>query len=330
MQSYIEKVSSGENLTFKESETVINKIFTDATDAQIASLLMALKIKGETVDEITGFACGMKKAAYNISPNVQGALIDIVGTGADKHNTINVSTAAAIIVSAAGVNVAKHGNRAITSLCGSADVLEELGIQIEQDPLSVQTSIENIGIGFMFAPVFHPAMKRVSNIRKDIGIRTIFNILGPLTNPACANAQIIGVHDPKLCETFAHSLMKMGIKKALIVHGDGMDEISNISETRVAELQHGKIMVYNIAPEDFGFARAKYIDIVGGTSKENALDILCVLNGEIGPKRDIIVLNAAAALYIAGVSSSIKTAIPIIEEIIDSGKAMDKLKQLVI
>lgn len=327
MKNYIQKISAGGNLTFQEAENAITDIFTDATDAQIAGLLMALKMKGETVNEIAGFASGMQKVANTISPNVKDILVDIVGTGGDKHNTINVSTAAAIIASAAGINIAKHGNRAITSLCGSADVLEELGIPIGQSPQSVQTSIENIGIGFMLAPVFHPAMKRVTNIRKEMNIRTIFNILGPLTNPAHADAHVIGVYDPDLCEIFAHVLKKMGSKRALIVHGDGMDEISNISETKIAELKDGKIKVYTITPEDFGIRRAKATEIVGGTPKENAHDIIYIFKGEKGPKRDIIVLNAAATLYIANKSPSIKAAIPIVEEILDSGKAMNKLKQ---
>lgn len=327
MQSYIQKVSAGENLTLQEAEKAITEIFTKATDAQIAGLLMALKIKGETADEIAGFACGMKKAARSIHPDVKGTLVDVVGTGADRHNTINVSTAAAIIASAAGVNVAKHGNRAITSLSGSADVLEQLGIKIDKDPEYVKASIEKIGIGFMLAPVFHPAMKRVAGIRKEMGVRTIFNILGPLTNPASADAQLIGVYDPSLCEVFAQVLKKLGAKRAMIVHGDGMDEISNISETQVAELKDGKIRTYKISPEDMGIKRAKATDIVGGTPAENAKDIIYIFKGEKGPKRDLIVINAAAALYVAGAADSLKEAIPMVEAVIDSGKAMEKLRQ---
>ena len=327
MQSYIQKVSAGENLTLQEAEKAITEIFTQATDAQIAGLLMALKMKGETADEIAGFACGMKKAARNIFPDVKGTLVDVVGTGADRHKTINVSTAAAIIASAAGVNVAKHGNRAITSLSGSADVLEQLGIKIDKDPESVKESIEKIGIGFMLAPVFHPAMKRVAGIRKEMGVRTVFNILGPLTNPASADAQLIGVYDPNLCETFAQVLRKMGAKRAMIVHGDGMDEISNISETQVAELKDGRIKTYTISPEDLGIKRAKAIDIVGGTPAENAKDIIYIFKGEKGPKRDLVVINAAAALYVAGAADSLKEAIPMVEEVIDSGQAMEKLRQ---
>lgn len=327
MQSYIQKVSAGENLTLQEAEKAITEIFTQATDAQIAGLLMALKMKGETADEIAGFACGMKKAARSIHPDVKSTLVDVVGTGADRHNTINVSTAAAIIASAAGVNVAKHGNRAITSLSGSADVLEQLGIKIDKDPEHVKTSIEKIGIGFMLAPVFHPAMKRVAGIRKEMGVRTIFNILGPLTNPASADAQLIGVYDPTLCEVFAQVLRKMGAKRAMIVHGDGMDEISNISETKVAELKDGKIRTYTISPEDLGIKRAKATDIVGGTPAENAKDMIYIFKGEKGPKRDLIVINAAAALYVAGVANSLKEAIPMVEAVIDSGKAMEKLRQ---
>ncbi|MDK2911792.1 MAG: anthranilate phosphoribosyltransferase [Methanolobus sp.] len=326
MKTYIKKVSEGQDLTIKEAEDAITQILTESNDAQIAGLLMALKMKGESADEIAGFSLGMKKAAKLIYPEVEGTLVDIVGTGADRHNTINISTASAIITAAAGVPVAKHGNRSITSLSGSADVLKELGIQVDKAPEEVRQSIEDIGIGFMFAPVFHPSMKRVAGIRQELG-RTVFNILGPLTNPANAKVQLVGVFDRKLCRTMAEVLKKMGVERAMVVHGDGMDEISTLAETCVAELRDGKIRTYTLTPEELGVKRAKATDIVGGTPRENARDIIYVLRGERGPKRDIIAVNAAAALYLAGRTDSIKEAIPLVEETIDSGKALGKLIQ---
>jgi anthranilate phosphoribosyltransferase len=325
MKTYIKKISEGENLTIKEAEDAITKIFTEATDAQIAGLLMALKMKGETPEEIAGFAIGMKKAANNIQPDVKDKLVDVVGTGGDRHNTINVSTASAIVTAAAGVPVAKHGNRSITSLSGSADVLRELGVKVDKTPNEVKESIETKGIGFMFAPMFHPSMKRVGSIRQEMGIRTVFNMLGPLTNPANAKIQVVGVFDQKLCKPFAEVMKKLGVERAMVVHGDGMDEISNLSETYVAELKDGMISTYTITPEELGIKRATANDIVGGTPEENARDIIYILKGEKGPKRDIIVMNSAAALYVAGKADSIKEAIPIVEEVIDSGKALEKL-----
>ncbi|MDW7731430.1 MAG: anthranilate phosphoribosyltransferase [Methanolobus sp.] len=325
MKAYINKVSEGRDLTLDEAEDAITKIFTEATDAQIAGLLISLKMKGETPEEIAGFATGMKKAANTIDPDVDGVLVDVVGTGGDLHNTINVSTASAIVTAAAGVAVAKHGNRSITSLSGSADVLKELGIKVDKQPEEVKESIEKTGIGFMFAPIFHPAMKRVGPIRQEMGVRTVFNMLGPLTNPANAKVQLVGVFDKKLCEPFARVMKELGVERAMAVHGDGMDEISNISETYVAELKAGKVTTYTLTPEELGIKRATTSDIAGGTPKENAQDIIRILKGEKGPKRDLIVMNSAAALYVAGKAGSVKEAIPMVEEVIDSGRAMEKL-----
>jgi anthranilate phosphoribosyltransferase len=325
MKDYIKKVSEKQNLTITEAEDAITKIFTEATDAQIGGLLIALKMKGETTDEIAGFASGMKKAANTINPKAAGALVDIVGTGGDKRNTINISTASAIVTAATGVAVAKHGNRSITSLSGSADVLRELGIKIDKAPEDVTESIEKNGIGFMFAPIFHPAMKRVGPIRQEMGVRTVFNILGPLTNPANAKVQLVGVFDKSLCEPFAQVMKKLGVDRAMVVYGDGMDEISNFSETYVAELKDGNITTYILTPEELGINRATPEDIAGGTPKENAIDIIRILKGEKGPKRDIIVINSAAALYVAGKAASIKEAVPMVEEVLDSGKALEKL-----
>jgi len=327
MKSHIQKLSEGRDLTIEEAEDAATKIFNDATDAQIGAFLMGLKMKGETPDEIAGLAKGMKKAANIISPHVAGTLVDTCGTGGDIHNTINVSTAAALVAAAAGIPVAKHGNYSITSLSGSADVLKQLGIKIDQAPADVRRSIENTGIGFMLAPVFHPAMKRVAGPRKELGVQTVFNILGPLTNPANATAQVIGVFDRKLCKPLAQVLKKLGTERALVVHGDGMDEISNIASTDVAELKDGTVSTYTLTPEELGIKRAVANDIAGGTPAENAQDIIYIFNGEKGPKRDIVVMNAAAALYVAGRVGSIKDAIPLAENAIDSGKAMEKLNE---
>lgn len=329
MKYYLQKLIDGYDLTMAEAEAAMEQIFESATDTQIGAFVMAMKMKGETPDEIAGFAKAMLKVANMISPEVQGTLVDTCGTGGDRHNTINISTTAAIVASAAGVNVAKHGNYSFTSLSGSADVLKELGIKIDLEPEYVKRSIEDIGIGFMLAPKFHPAMKRMVGPRKELGIRTMFNILGPLTNPTGAKSQVIGVFDRTLCKLMAEVLCKLGKEHVLVFHGDGMDEISTLSETYVAELKDGVVTTYTISPEDLGIPRAKATDIVGGTPEENAGDILYIFNGEKGPKRDIVVVNAAAAIYVSGMANSIKEAIPIAEEAIDSKKALYKLKEFI-
>ncbi len=324
---YIQKLEEGRDLSSEEAEAALGEILSTAGDEEIGAFLLALKAKGETPEEITGFVKGMKKVANMIQPDVPFRLVDVVGTGGDGLNTINVSTAAAIVTSAAGVPVAKHGNRAATSMSGSSDVLEALGIKVDLAPEMVRRVIEEIGIGFMFAPVFHPAMKRVAGVRKKLGVRTVFNILGPLTNPAGAKGQVVGVFDKSLCEPIAYALAELGTEHALVVNGDGMDEISNVGETYVAELKEGKVSTYTITPESMGMLRAKPEDIKGGTPKENARDLLCIFKGQKGPKRDIVVLNAAAALYVGGIVGSIRQAIPIAENAIDSGKVMVKFNQ---
>src|SRR5660397_25386 len=244
MKEYIQKLIQKHDLTTEEAEIAISKIFTDATDAQIAAFLTAMKMKGETPAEIAGLARGMKKAANIINPKVNGTLIDTCGTGGDSTGTINVSTGAALVVAGAGVPVAKHGNYSITSRSGSADVLKELGVKIDAPPGQVEKTIETVGIGFMLAPVFHPSMKRVGQIRRDIGFRTVFNILGPLTNPANAKAQVIGVFDGNICEPIAKVLNILGTKRALVVHGNGLDEITTTGETHIVELKDGNITKY--------------------------------------------------------------------------------------
>lgn len=329
MKEYILKLIENKSLTSEEAEIAISKIFTDATDAQIAAFLTALKLKGETPDEIAGLARGMKKAANMIRPNVKGTLIDTCGTGGDSTGTINVSTGAAIVAAGAGVPIAKHGNYSITSKSGSADVLRELGIKIDMSPQEVEKTIENVGIGFMLAPVFHPSMKRVGQIRRDLGFRTIFNILGPLTNPAGAQAQVIGVFDGSLCETMANVLKILGTKRALLVHGGGMDEISNIGETQIVELNNGKITKYTVTPEKLGIKHASVNEILGGAPEDNARDIVEVFKGKKGAKRDIIVINAGAALLVGGKADSLSAGIKMAAETIDSGKALEKLKDFV-
>ncbi len=329
MKEYIQKLIQGQSLTADEAESAISKIFSEATDAQIAAFLTALKLKGETPAEIAGLARGMKKAANMINPKVTGTLIDTCGTGGDSTGTINVSTGAALVTAACGVFVAKHGNYSITSKSGSADVLKELGVKIDLSPQDVQKTIEKTGIGFMLAPVFHPSMKRVAQIRRDLGFRTVFNILGPLTNPANAKAQLIGVFDSSLCEPMANVLNILGTERALVVHGSGMDEISNTGETRIAELNHGRITKYTLTPEKLGIRRVLASEIAGGTPEENARDIVDVLKGKKGPKRDIIVINAGAAMLVSGKVDTIESGIALANRAVDSGAALDKLKDFV-
>ena len=329
MKEYILKLTQKQSLTTEEAELAISSIFADATDAQIAAFLTALKIKGESPAEIAGLARGMKKAANTIKPKVNGTLVDTCGTGGDSTGTINVSTGAAIVAAACSIPVAKHGNYSITSKSGSADVLRELGVRIDLPPQEVEKVIEKVGIGFMLAPVFHPSMKRVAQIRRDLGFRTVFNILGPLTNPASAEAQVIGVFDGSLCEPMASVLNILGTKRALVVHGSGIDEISNTGETRIAELSNGKITKYTVTPEKLGIRRALIGEITGGTPEENAKDIVDVLKGKRGAKRDIIAINAGAALLVSGRAEDLASGIKMANQSIDSGAAMDKLKEFV-
>jgi len=329
MKDYIQKLIQKQHLTTEEAQLAISKIFTDATDVQIAAFLTAMKMKGETPPEIAGLAMGMKKAANIINPKVNGTLIDTCGTGGDSTGTINVSTGAALVAAGAGVYVAKHGNYSITSRSGSADVLKELGVKIDAPPAQVEKTIETVGIGFMLAPVFHPSMKRVAQIRRDLGFRTVFNILGPLTNPANAKAQVIGVFDSSLCEPMANVLNILGTKRALAVHGSGMDEITTAGETQIVELNEGKITKYSTTPEKLGVNRALIGDIAGGTPEENAKDIVQVLKGKKGAKRDIIAINAGAALFISGKADNLAGGINLANQAIDSGAALSKLKELV-
>jgi anthranilate phosphoribosyltransferase len=310
-----------------------------ATDAQIAALLVALHMKGETVEEIVGFAEAIRKAsaslnihdfALDVSGTEREALIDTCGTGGDASGTFNISTATALTVAGAGVRVAKHGNRSVTSQCGSADVVEVLGINITLPPARIAECLQKIGIAFLFAPSMHSAMKYVQPARRELRLRTVFNLLGPLCNPAHASAQVVGVYSSSLVEKLAHALQMLGLKRALVVHGnDGLDEITITGSTHIAEVRNGSIRTYDVSPEEFGLHSAPISEIQGGDKQANADIIRRVLDGERSPRRDVVLLNAAAALVVAGRADSISEAMPIAAESLDSGAAREKLAKLV-
>ncbi|MCK5282695.1 MAG: anthranilate phosphoribosyltransferase [Nanoarchaeota archaeon] len=330
IQEAISKLVEKKDLTLKEAEDVMDEIMSgQATDAQIAGFLVALRLKGETIDEITACAKVMREKASGISPKVE-KLVDVVGTGGDNSNTFNISTASAFVVAGAGVPVAKHGNKSVSSKSGAADVLTSLGVNIMLEPKQVEKCIEEIGIGFMFAPKFHSAMKYAIGPRKELKLRTVFNILGPLTNPASAEHELMGVFDESLTEPLAKVLANLGVKHSLVVHGSGMDEITLTGPTKISEYKDGVIKTYTINPEDFGMEICTKEDIMGGTPGENKDIILNILKGrEKGAKRDIVVLNAAAALLAADEVDSIKEGIKKAEESIDSGKALEKLEKMI-
>ncbi|HAW60164.1 MAG TPA: anthranilate phosphoribosyltransferase [Actinobacteria bacterium] len=325
----IKKVVEHRDLTREEARAVMEEIMSgQAHDAQIGSFLTALRMKGEMVEEISGFAEIMRAHATRISPKAL-ELVDTCGTGGDAPNTFNISTVVAFVASGAGAHIAKHGNRSVSSHCGSADVLEALGVKIEISPQAIEECIDEVGIGFLFAPLLHKAMKHVMPSRKAMGIRTVFNILGPLTNPARASAQILGVYDQSLTEVMAEVLRNLGVRHALVVHGtDGMDEISNTGPSKISELRDGKVKTYTVTPEQFGLPRAKINDLKGGTVEENARIAREILSGGDGPRRDIVLLNAAAALLAAGKASDFVRGLELAAESIDSGAALEKLEKL--
>ncbi|MCR4437057.1 MAG: anthranilate phosphoribosyltransferase [Clostridiales bacterium] len=322
----IQKLVEGKDLMEEEAVEAMNCIMEgEATAAQIGSFITALRIKGETVEEITGCAKVMRQKAEKIEPDLPYC-IDTCGTGGDGADTFNISTASALVAAAGGAAVAKHGNRSVSSKSGSADVLEALGVYIELTPGQVRNCIEKLGIGFMFAPGFHKSMKHAAGPRRDLGIRSIFNILGPLTNPAASKGHVLGVFDEKLTGPLARVLKNLGTHKALVVHGmDGLDEITVTGPTKVSELKDGEIFEYYIHPEEFGLQRASIDEVKGGNARENADIITRIFNGEKGPKRDITVINSAAALYVGKVVDSLEDGIKLSEEIIDSRKALNKL-----
>ncbi len=332
MKEFIQKLVEGKDLTAEESGRAMGIIMSGkATDAQIGSFLTALKMKGETPEEIATFARIMRKFAETINPRVDGTLVDVCGTGGDMLKTFNISTTSMFVISAAGIPIAKHGNRAITSNCGSADVLEELGVNLNLKFEKIREGIENIGIGFMFAPSHHLAMKYVMPARRELGVRTVFNILGPLTNPANASAQLMGVFDPGLTEKLAEVFRLLGLKHAIVAHGEpGLDEISNLGKTRISELCDGKIRTYYVKPEDFGIKRTKPGDIAGGSTKENAKILRDILKGEdAGPRTDIVLLNSAAGIVVGGMADDLKEGLEIAREVLDSGRAYKKLNEFI-
>jgi len=327
---YLQQIVEGRDLFVSEAEALLREVFEGATDAQIGAILIALKMKGESVSEIAGLARAMRASSVRISPQVSGPLVDTCGTGGDGTNTINVSTAAAIVAASCGVFVAKHGNYAVSSSCGSANVLSELGVEVAPGPERVCESIERLGIGFMLAPVFHPSMKRVAPIRKELGMRTVFNILGPLTNPAGACFQVMGVYDPALCEKLASALKILGMERAMVVHGSGLDEITNTGPTRISELKGESVKTYTMTPEQFGYPQASLDEIRGGSPEENAKKLVDILSGAQNPGRDIIAMNSGAALYVSGVAETLFDGASMAEESIDGGKALETLKRMVV
>jgi anthranilate phosphoribosyltransferase len=326
----IAKLVDRQNLTEAEAEAVMHEIM-DGKDspAQIAAYLTALRMKGETVEEITGSARAMREKATRIRVN-DPMVVDTCGTGGDGAATFNVSTTVAFVVAGAGLTVAKHGNRAVSSRSGSADVLKCLGVRVDLPPERVEECVNDIGIGFLFAPLFHGAMKHAMGPRQEIGVRTIFNLLGPLTNPAGASIQVLGVYDEALTETLAKVLVKLGSRHCYVVHGmDGLDEITVTDRTRVSEGKGGRITNYFIEPRDFGFERARLKDLAGGDAEENARIIRDILGGREGPRQQLVLLNAAPALVACGKAATLLDGVKRAQEAIRSGAAMEKLESLV-
>ncbi len=336
----LEIISTGESLSRAEADAVMEQILAGrSNDAEIAELLSALRSKGESLDEVVGFAMAMRRRATPIFPAghslADEALVDTCGTGGDVSGTFNISTAAAFVVAGAGLHVAKHGNRSISSRCGSADVLEQLGARIDLPPERVARSIEEVGIGFLFAPAVHASTRHAMAARRELKTRTIFNLLGPLTNPSGASAQLVGVYDDGVTELMARALGELGVRRAFVVHGaDGLDEISISGETYVSELRNGDVRNYEVTPEDFGLRRAPLDSILGGDARQNAEIIHKVLGRSLlyrehSPHRDIVLANASAALVAAGRAADFRDGVQVATESIDSGKAREKLDAFV-
>ena len=318
-----------EDLTSEVMEQVMEEIMTgEATDAQKASFLTALSMKGETIDEITSAAKGLRSHCERFLNDMD--VLEIVGTGGDGSNTINISTLSSVVVSAAGIPVAKHGNRAASSKCGTADCLEALGVKIDCAPARSAQILKDINLCFLFAQKYHPAMRFVGAVRKEMGIRTLFNVLGPLANPAGATMQLFGVYSEELVEPLAHVLRNLGVKRAMVVYGrDSMDEISLSAETKVCEFKNDEFKSYVIKPEDLGLTRCNKEDLIGGTPQENAAIVNDILGGAKGPKTDVVLLNAGAAIYLASDGITLKDGIEKAREIIVSGKAKKQLKEFI-
>jgi anthranilate phosphoribosyltransferase len=330
-----------QSLTRDEARAVMSEVLTGkCTDTQIAALLVALHMKGETVEEIVGFAEAIREAAsplqaadesaIDVSGTERDALVDTCGTGGDASGTFNISTATALVAAGAGVRVAKHGNRSVTSKCGSADVMEALGVNINLTPARVAACLHEVGIAFLFAPALHSAMKFVQPARRELRLRTVFNLLGPLTNPAHASAQVVGVYSDDLVEKLAEALSMLGLRRALVVHGsDGLDEITTSGPTRVAEVRDGLVHTYEVTPEEFGLQRSPIESLSGGDAAANAQIIREILDGKKSACRDVVLLNAAAALVAAGRADHLSGAIPVAAQAIDSGAAANKLDALI-
>ncbi len=330
----IQKLVEGFNLTYEETQTTLKEIMAgEATNAQIAAYLTALRMKGETVEEVTALAEVMRQNCQKIYPQNAGRLVDTCGTGGDKIKTFNISTAAAFVIAGAGISVAKHGGRSVTSKSGSADVLERLGLNLNASPAAVTRSIEQVGIGFMFAPVFHPAMKYAVAPRKEVGIRTVFNLLGPLTNPAGANVQLLGVYDPKLTAPVALALQRLGCVEAMVVHGlDGLDEISTVGKTVISHLKNGEAKTLEVSPKSFGVSQAAAEDLLGSTPQENAELLFQILTAQIAaddPRVEAVLVNSAAGLVLGEKALNFAGGMEVARESLASGAAYKKLKGLI-
>ncbi len=330
----IQKLIEGYNLTSGESGEIMREVMSGkATNSQTAAFLTALRMKGEAVEELIAFASVMREHSSQIHPHMENRLIDTCGTGGDKIKTFNVSTTAAFVIAGAGVAVAKHGNRAVTSKCGSADVLERLGLNLNLGPKAVEHIIEKVGMGFMFAPAFHPAMKYAVEPRREIGIRTAFNLLGPLTNPACANAQLLGVYDAKLTTPMAHVLQQLGCEEAMVVHGiDGLDEVSTVGKTVISHLKEGKVTAFKTVPKDFGVRKASPSDLKVATPQESAETLFKILFGNLAlgdPKVEFVLVNSAAGIIVGGKAETFEDGMELARKSIESGTAYAKLKALV-
>jgi anthranilate phosphoribosyltransferase len=329
IQQAIKKILNKEDLSLEVTKTVMDEIMSgNATNAQIASFITALRMKGETIDEIT--ACAMSMRNIGLKLRHEGDVLDIVGTGGDEANTFNISTISSIIISAAGIPVAKHGNRSVSSKCGSADVLEALGVKIDIPVEKSERILKEIGLCFLFAPLYHSSMRYAAPVRKELGIRTIFNILGPLSSPANANLQLLGVYDENLVEPMARVLANLGVKRAMVVHGhDGLDEVSLSSKTTVCEVNKGQVNSFFLDPHQFGFDYCKPEELVGGDPVMNARIAQDILNGVKGPKRDIVLLNSAVCLYMTYNNITLRECVRLAADTIDSGKAMEQLNKFI-
>ena len=325
----IYELVNGNNLSYDMAEEVMDEIMSgEASQIHMGAFLTGLRMKGETIEEITACAAGMRKHCIRLLHNMD--VLEIVGTGGDEANTFNISTISALVVSAAGIPVAKHGNRSVSSKCGAADVLEALGVDIAIGPMKSAEILGKINLCFMFAQTYHTAMRFVAPVRKELGIRTIFNILGPLANPAGANFELLGVYDERLVEPLAQVLLKLGVKRAIVVHGqDGIDEISMCAPTTCCELRDGQLTSYVLEPEQVGLPRCRPGDLTGGAPEENAQIALDILNGQKGPKRNAVVLNSAACIYMVRDGITLKEAVKTAEELIDSGKAKEQLEKFI-